>query len=134
LYVPQKSNASEWNSKGLLLFLFHGTEFQVVFSSAEWFRTEFRECASIVVTRNRIPSIFLFRGMVQNEIQRVCFYFVQLYRTFFYSKEWFGPEFLKFSVLRNSRNSAGTNQLFRLFRVPRKIFCRKLLSLRRPCS
>ncbi len=63
-------NASERNSKSLLLFLFHGTEFLVFFSSAEWFGTEFR----------------------------------------------------KFSVSRNSRNSAGTNRLFRLFRLPRNNF------------
>ncbi len=39
---------SEGNSESLLLFLFNGTEFRVVFSSAEGFGTEFRE--------------FLFRG------------------------------------------------------------------------
>ncbi len=41
---------SEWNSEGSLLFLVFGTEFRVVFSSAEGFGTEFRE--------------FLFRGTV----------------------------------------------------------------------
>jgi hypothetical protein len=41
---------SEWNSEGSLLFLVYGTEFRVVFSSAEGFGTEFRE--------------FLFRGTV----------------------------------------------------------------------
>jgi hypothetical protein len=44
------------------------------------------------------------------------------FRTFFSSAEWFGTEFRKFSVPRNSRNSAGTNQLFHLFRLPRKNF------------
>jgi hypothetical protein len=39
---------SEGNSENLLLFLVHGTEFRVVFSSAEGFGTEFRK--------------FLFRG------------------------------------------------------------------------
>jgi hypothetical protein len=33
----------------------------------------------------------------------------------FCSVEWFGTEFREFSIPRNSRNSAGTNQLFRLF-------------------
>jgi hypothetical protein len=70
--LPQKTelkacfhprNASEWNSESLLLFLFHGTEFQVVFSSA-----------SIFVSRNIIPSCFLLGGMVSNGIRRVCFY------------------------------------------------------------
>jgi hypothetical protein len=41
-------NSSEGNSESLLLFLVHGTEFRVVFSSEEGFGTEFRE--------------FLFRG------------------------------------------------------------------------
>ncbi len=34
--------------------------FQVVFSSAEWFGTEFRESASILVPRTGIPRYFLF--------------------------------------------------------------------------
>ncbi len=44
--LPQKG--SEQNYGSLLLFLFHGTNFRVVFSSAEGFGTEFRD--------------FLFRG------------------------------------------------------------------------
>ncbi len=48
-------------------FLFYGTEFRVVFSSAEWFITEFWEFDSIFVPQYRIPSIFLFFGMVRNE-------------------------------------------------------------------
>ncbi len=44
--LPQKG--SEQNYGSLLLFLFHGTEFRVVFSSTEGFGTEFRD--------------FLFRG------------------------------------------------------------------------
>ncbi len=32
-------NSFEWHSECLLLFLFHGTEVRVFFSSAEWFRT-----------------------------------------------------------------------------------------------
>ncbi len=44
--LPQKS--SEENYGSLLLFLFHGTEFRVIFSSAERLGTEFRD--------------FLFRG------------------------------------------------------------------------
>jgi hypothetical protein len=42
-------------------------------------RTEFREF-SFFVPRNEIPSCFLFRGMVQNRIPRVCFYFCSMYR------------------------------------------------------
>jgi hypothetical protein len=67
------------------------------FCSTEWFRTEFRELASIFVPWYRIPS-------------------------FFSSAERFGAEFIEFSVSRNSRNPAGTNQLFRLFRLPQNIF------------
>jgi hypothetical protein len=44
--LPEKG--SEQNYGSLLLFLFHGTEFRVIFSSAEGFGTEFR--------------VFLFRG------------------------------------------------------------------------
>jgi hypothetical protein len=55
----------------LFVFLFYGTEFRVVFSSAEWFGTELWEFASIFVSWYRIPSIFLLCGMVQNGIPRV---------------------------------------------------------------
>jgi len=85
-------NGSEWNSENL-----HGTEFRVVFSSAEGFGTELWEFASIFVPRNGIPSYFLFRGRVRNGIPR-------------------------FSVPRNNRNSVGNNHLFRLFRLPRNYF------------
>ncbi len=44
--LPRKGLGKNYGS--LLLFLFHGTEFRVVFSSAEGFGTEFRD--------------FLFRG------------------------------------------------------------------------
>jgi hypothetical protein len=40
-------NGSEQNSKCLLIILFRRTGLRVVFSSAEWFRTEFRAFASI---------------------------------------------------------------------------------------
>jgi hypothetical protein len=45
------------------------------FSSAEWFRTEFRQFVSTFVPRNRIPSCFFFRGRVRSQILRVCFHF-----------------------------------------------------------
>jgi hypothetical protein len=64
-------NGAEGHSESLLLFLFHGTEFRVVYSSAEGFETEFRVFASILVPRNGIPSCFLFRGRVRNGIPRV---------------------------------------------------------------
>jgi hypothetical protein len=96
-----------------------------VFSSETCFGTEFREFASIFVPRNGIPSWFLFRGLVQNGIPRVSFLFLfhgTEFITFFSSVEYFGTEFREFSVPRNSRNSAGTSQLFCLFSLPRNNF------------
>jgi hypothetical protein len=88
--------------------------------------------------RNGIPRIFLLCGTVWNGIPRVfvprngsdlnseslllfLFHGTE-FRAFFSSVERFGTEFREFSVPRNSRNSAGTNQLFRLFRLPRTNF------------
>jgi hypothetical protein len=52
------------------------------------------------------------------------------FRAFFSFADRFGTEFREFSVPRNSRNSAGTNQLFRLFYLPRNnFFFRKLPTL-----
>jgi hypothetical protein len=68
-FLPR--NGSEQNSKCLLLFLFHGTEFLVVFTSVEWFRMEFPECAFIFVPRYRIPSISLLCRKVWNRSPRV---------------------------------------------------------------
>ncbi len=116
------------------------------------FGREFQEFASIFVPGNGIPSCWLFRGMVRNRNPRVCFYFCSTernselfslprngsernpeslllflfhsaeFQAFFSFAERFGTEFREFSILRNSRNSAGTNQLFRLFRLPRNNF------------
>ncbi len=90
-------NGLERNSENFHLFWFHGTEFQVVFSSSEGFGTELREFISIFGPRNGIPSCFLFRGRVRNGIPR-------------------------FSLPRNNRNSVENNLLFRLFRFPRNFF------------
>ena len=67
-----------WNKilkKSLLLFLFHGTGFRVVFSSAKWFGIEFLEFASIIVPWNIIPSIFIFPGMIYVERNSKSFLF-----------------------------------------------------------
>ncbi len=56
-------NGSERNFENLRLFLVQGTEFQVVFSSAEGFGTELREYASIFVPRNGIPSCYLLTSL-----------------------------------------------------------------------
>jgi hypothetical protein len=52
---------SEGNSESSLLFLFHGTEFRVVFSSAEGFGTEFREFSVRRNSRNSVRNNHLFR-------------------------------------------------------------------------
>ncbi len=62
-------NGSEKHSESLLLFLFHGTNLRVVFSSTEVFGTEFQEFASIFVPRNGISSCFLFHGRIRNRIR-----------------------------------------------------------------
>ncbi len=67
-----------------LKVVFSGTIFEilgcrvllwVVFSSVEEFGREFREFASILVSRNGIPSCFLFCWRVRKGIPRVCSYF-----------------------------------------------------------
>jgi hypothetical protein len=62
---------SEGNSESLLLFLFYGTEFRVVFFYADWFGREFREFASFFGPRNGIPSCFILCGSVRNGILRI---------------------------------------------------------------
>ncbi len=57
--LPRKG--SEPNSEIMLLFCFHGTEFQVVFSSAEGFGTEFREVSVSRNSRNSVGNDHLFR-------------------------------------------------------------------------
>jgi hypothetical protein len=101
-----------------------------------------------VCSTERNPSCFLFFGIVQTGIPRFCFFFVPWYRIssiflfrkmvrngtltflfhctefrgFFSSAKRFGTEFREFSVPRNSRNPAGTNQLFLLFCLRLKKF------------
>ena len=73
-YFSLPRNGSERNSESLLLFLFHGTEFRVVFSSAEEFGRKFWELASSLVPWNGIHSCFLFRWRVWKAFLRVCLY------------------------------------------------------------
>ena len=73
--------------------------FRAVFSSAEWFRTEFREFASLFVPRKGIPSCFLFRWSDRKRNPRDCFYFLfngTEFRVLFSSAEGFGTEFRDF--------------------------------------
>ncbi len=70
-----------------------------MFSSAEWFGTEFREFASILVPRNGNSSCILFRRRVRNRIMGVCFYFCSSERNsrvIFSSAEGFRTEFRDF--------------------------------------
>ena len=69
LSLPQ--NGSEQNSKCLLIILLQVTDFRVVFSSVELFRTEFRAFASNFVPWYRIPILFLLCGTIQNRIPRI---------------------------------------------------------------
>ncbi len=52
------------NSESLLLFLFHSTEIQAFFSSAEWFGTEFREFSVSWNIWNSNCSIYSVRGII----------------------------------------------------------------------
>jgi hypothetical protein len=65
--LPQKG--SEQNNGILLLFLFYGTEFRVVFSSAEGFGTEFRDLlfrgTTGIPAEITICSVYsVFRGII----------------------------------------------------------------------
>ncbi len=59
-----------------------------VFSSMKCFGTKLRKFASIFVPWYWLQSCFLFGGMVQNRISRVCFYF---YSTIWNSKHFSLP-------------------------------------------
>jgi hypothetical protein len=65
-------NGSERSSESLLLFLFHGTELRVVFSSAEWFGSEFRE---FLFQGTEFRVVFSTAEGSRNGVMRVCFYF-----------------------------------------------------------
>ncbi len=104
---------------------YFGTEFRVVVSSAEWFGTEFQVFADFFVPRNLNSKLFSLpgNGSERNSQRLLLILFHDTeFRTFFSSAEQFGTEFREFSVPRNSRNSDGTNQFFRLFRLPRNNF------------
>ncbi len=108
-----------------LCFFWHYLGFQVMAILCWAAKNSLRGTATIFVPRNGIPSWFLFRWMVWNRIPSASILFHGTeFRVVFSSAEWFGTEFREFPIPRNSRNSAGTNQLFRLFR--NNFFGRKL--------
>jgi hypothetical protein len=53
-------NALAQNSESLLLFLFHGKEFRVVFSSTEWFGAEFQVFAYLYLSSTEGNSGLIF--------------------------------------------------------------------------
>jgi hypothetical protein len=92
-------NGSEWNSDSLLLYLFHGTEFRVVFSSAEAVGREFREYASIFVFTERNSEFFSLplKCSEGNSENLLLFLFNGTeFRVVFSSAEGFGTEFRGF--------------------------------------
>jgi hypothetical protein len=102
--VLQKSCSSKQNSQHCFV--------------EDMLRTEFREFSSIFVPRNEIPSCFL---LCRTEFREFASIFVPWYRIL----SIFSP--LRNGSERNSesflfRGTAGTNQLFRLFRLPRNNF------------
>jgi hypothetical protein len=69
------SSKQNWERVFVREMLRNGIPSCVFSSSEEWFGAEFFQVfASFFVTRNGIPICFLFRGMVQNGIQSVCFF------------------------------------------------------------
>ncbi len=90
-------NASEQNSRSLLLFCLTGQEFRVVFSSEN--RSE-----------QNSESLLLFCSTEPNS------------KLFSLPQKWFGTEFREFSVPRNRQNSVRTNHLFLLSRLSQNYF------------
>jgi hypothetical protein len=60
-HISLPRNGKEQNSERLLLFLFHGLEFCAFLSSADWFRTEFRDFSGWPNNRNSLGTNHLFR-------------------------------------------------------------------------
>ncbi len=128
---------------------------RVLFSSAEWFGTEFQELTFLLVPRNGIPSCFLFCRRVWKGIPGVCFYFCYTewnselfsfplkglggnseslllflvhgteFRVVFSSTEGFGTEFRKF-LFRGTAGIPSEITICSVYSVFRGIiFCRK---------
>ncbi len=111
---------TKWHSESLLLFLFHGTEFRFVFSSAE--NSSDWTSESFICSTERNSEFLLFCGRVRNGIPRDCFKFCFLERNselFFLPRK--GSKQNSESILFHwtSWNAIGNNPLFRIFRFPR---------------
>jgi hypothetical protein len=97
--VSLPRNGSEQNSDSLLLYFFHGTEFRVVFSSAEGFGREFWEYASIFGSTERNSKLFSLplKCSEGNSESSLLFLFNGTeFRVVFSSAEGFGTEFRGF--------------------------------------
>ncbi len=95
------------------------------FSSEEWVRNGIpRVCFYICfVERNSELFSLPLKCSEGNSESFLLFLFKRMeFRVIFSSTEGFETELWGFSVPRNSRNSAGNNHLFRLFRLPRNNF------------
>ena len=102
-----------------------GKEFRVVFSSAEWFGTEFRECASTVFWFHGTEFRDVFSsaegfGTELWDFASFLFHGTE-FRVIFSSPEGFGTEFRDF-LFRETTGIPSDNHLFRLFRLPRNYF------------
>ena len=89
----------EQHSVGLLLFLFHGLEFWVVFSSAEWFGMYFREFASNFCSKERNSELFSLLRKSSERISESLLLFLfhgTEIRDVFSSAEGFRTEFREF--------------------------------------
>ncbi len=92
-------NGSERNSDSLLIYLFHGTEIRVVFSSAEGFGREFREYASTFVSTERNCELFsLPLKCLEGNSESLLLVLLNgtEFRVVFSSAEGFGTEFRGF--------------------------------------
>ncbi len=89
-------NAPEQNFESLLRFLFHWTELWVVYSSTEWFGTEFREFATIFVPGTEFRAFFSSAEWFGTEFREFATIFVPgtEFRAFFSSSEWNSESFL----------------------------------------
>ncbi len=96
--VSLPRNGSERNSDRLFLYLLHGTEFRVVFSSAEGFGREFREIAFFVSTERNSELFSLPLKCSEGNSESLLLFLLNgtEFRVVFSSAEGFGTEFRGF--------------------------------------
>jgi hypothetical protein len=92
-------NSPSLSSCNLPRFVLHGTEFRVVFSSAVWFGTEFREFSTISISTEQNSELFSLprKGSERNSASMLHFLIHGTeFRVVFSSTEGFGTEFREF--------------------------------------